>query len=75
MATAPKRLTKYFGKCLLKNGQTAVIVAKAASEAEASRKLHEGYTVQVVEELVREEDMPREWAKIKPSLLQRSTLL
>jgi hypothetical protein len=65
---------KFFGRCLLKNGQEATIVAKASSEAEACTKLHAGYTVQMVLELIPEADMPKVWARLKPSLLQRSVL-
>lgn len=65
---------KYFGRCLLKNGKEVVIVAKATSELEASQKLHAGYTVDMVLDLVLEADMPKIWATFKPSLLKRAAL-
>lgn len=67
--------TKYFGKCVRKDGSQVMLVAKAFSEVEACKKLHAGYTIVMVIDLLSEKDMEREWAKIKPSLIQRSALM
>lgn len=68
------QLTKYFGKCLMPDGSVSVLVAKATDAREACEKLHKGYRIDLVMELMTEEEMPKEWAKIKPSLIQRGWL-
>jgi hypothetical protein len=68
------KLLKFFGKCLMPDGSTAVIVVKTASIQEANVKLHKGYRINVVLDILTEAEMPREWAKLKPSLIQRSQL-
>lgn len=67
--------TKFFGKCVRHDGTQVVLVSKAYTEVDACKKLHAGYAIVMVLDLLSEQDMQREWDKIKPSLIQRSALV
>jgi hypothetical protein len=68
------KLDKFFGKCEMPDGSVTILVAKATCAIEACKKLHKGYRISVVMDILTEAEMPREWQKIKPSLIQRSQL-
>ena len=71
--TKPKA-QKFFGKCLLEDGETTVVlVARAASEAEASTRLHQFYRISMVLDILTTEQMMAERNTRKPSILRGTT--
>lgn len=54
-------LNRYFGLCLMEDGSEVVLVAKASSEAEACRHLHEYAIVMVLDLLPAEEYFQRRY--------------
>lgn len=70
----PKKQT-FFGRCMQEDGSVVMLRVKAVSEKAASEQLHSGYAITMVIDLLREDEMPKEWAKFKPSLIQRAALV
>lgn len=60
---------KFFALCLMDDGTHTVLSARATSEAEASRKLHSGYKVQMVIDIRTEEQHNLERRKFQRSLI------
>lgn len=63
-------LQKFHGKCITGDWEEVFLVVTASSEAEASKKLHEGYKIRMVLEIRTEAEhsLHRDKNLIRPSL-------
>lgn len=43
---------KLYGVCTLYDGQTVILAVRAGSDSEAARKLHAGYRIQMVMDIL-----------------------
>jgi len=66
---------RFFGKCLTEDGEMVTLVVRATSEAEASRKLHSGYRITMVVDILTQEQVMMERMLRRPSLLKGFTML
>jgi len=66
---------RFFGKCLTEDGEMVTLVVRATSEAEASRKLHGGYRITMVVDILTKEQIMMERMLRRPSLLKGFTML
>jgi len=65
-----KAIRKFYGKCLLPDGDTVTLAVQASDEAEASRRLHKNYRISMVMDFLTKEQLVAERMKQKRSLLQ-----
>ena len=64
-----KRPSKWHCLCLMESGKEVFITTRAATAAEASSKVHNGYAVEYVMEILTHEQMERRKAHLKPSIV------
>lgn len=62
-------LTRYYCHCIMEDDSEKFLVAKARNEAEASKKVHLGYKVQYVLDVLTPHQMERRKRHLQPSLL------
>lgn len=69
VGTAVSRRTKWHCHCMMADGREVFIAVKAANAAYASAKVHAGYAVEYVLDILTHEQMERKKAYLKPSML------
>jgi hypothetical protein len=67
-------LTKYFGKCEIPSGGIVYLSVHASSEAEASERLHHGYVIAFVWDILTPLDMLQHRKQFRRSMLGSSPI-
>lgn len=67
--TRVPRVKKYFCQCVLEDGAEIFLAIRAETEAEASRKAHEGYQIEYVLDILTPLQMEYRKRHLKPSML------
>lgn len=62
---------KFFAKCITEDWEEVILIARATSEAEASEKIHNGYRVMMVMDILTEDAHMMERLKLRKSLTGR----
>lgn len=64
---------KYYATCMTDDYETVTLTARAVTEAQASEKIHRGYRVMMVMDILNENQHLQERQKLRRSLVSTPT--